>query len=113
LLGKRKFCTTKENESPHAQEIPYQLLPQTLQDAITLTRQLGIQYIWIDALCIVQDDHAEWEVESSKMRDIYSGSSLTIAASDAADASEGCFPSSFDEDGSLNKLGVFLTVGNI
>ena len=110
--GNSNFCTTKENETSHKQELYYELLPQTLQDAITVTRQLDIPYIWIDALCIMQDDHAEWEVESSQMRDVYSGSSLTIAASDAADGSMGCFPPSFDDDGSLNIPGIFLTISN-
>lgn len=47
-------------------------LPQTLKDAIFLTRALGIQYVWIDSLCIVQDDPEEWAIESAKMASIYS-----------------------------------------
>ncbi|TVY89433.1 hypothetical protein LAWI1_G007523 [Lachnellula willkommii] len=110
--GNAKFRTTKENELLHRQELTYEHLPRTLQDAITVTRQLSIPYIWIDALCIVQDDPAEWEIESSKMRDVYLGSSLTIAASDAADVYTGCFPASFDGNGGLDPPDIFF-ISNI
>ncbi|TVY37357.1 hypothetical protein LOCC1_G006339 [Lachnellula occidentalis] len=107
------FCTKKENVTLHKQGLDYEHLPRTLQDAINVTRQLNIAYIWIDALCIVQDDPAEWEVESSRMRDFYSGSSLTIAASDAADGYAGCFPANFDDDAGLEPPGIFFTTSNI
>ncbi|KAK3897222.1 hypothetical protein C8A05DRAFT_19973, partial [Staphylotrichum tortipilum] len=42
-------------------------LPQTFQDAITATAKLGMRYVWIDLLCIVQDDSVEWETQSTKM----------------------------------------------
>jgi len=111
--GRANFCTTKENETLPKQELDYEYLPQTLKDAITVTRRLSIPYIWIDALCIVQDDPAEWEIEASRMRDFYSGSSLTIAASDAVDGYTGCFPASFDDNGGLDPPGIFLTTSNI
>lgn len=111
--GHANFRTTKENETLHKHELIHEHIPPTLQDAITVTRQLNIPYIWIDALCIVQDDPAEWEVESSRMRDFYSGSSLTIAASDAADGYMGCFPANFDDNGGLDPPGVFFTTSNI
>lgn len=50
---------------------------------------MGIQYLCIDALCIVQDDHKDWELESSKMGTIYANSYLTIAASSTSDGSFG------------------------
>ncbi len=37
--------------------IPWQLLPKTFQDAATATKSIGVDYLWIDSLCIVQDDH--------------------------------------------------------
>lgn len=64
-------------------------LPQTLQDAITVTRALGQRYVWIDALCIIQDSPDDWDVESSKMGSVYHGAYLTIAAATASDVSEG------------------------
>jgi hypothetical protein len=64
-------------------------LPQTFRDAIVLTRRLGYEYIWIDALCIIQDDPTDWLRESEKMGDIYTDAVCTIAVHCAADDSEG------------------------
>ena len=64
-------------------------LPQTFVDAVVLTRELGISYLWIDAFCIIQDSDDDWRRESTKMSDIYAGAELTIAASSAASAAEG------------------------
>ncbi|KAF8857790.1 HET-domain-containing protein [Acephala macrosclerotiorum] len=104
--------TTRENENSYRTEITYQLLPPTLQDALTLTRHLHIQFLWIDALRIVQDDHAEWGFEASRMQDIYSGSSVTIAATDAANASAGCISPDSGPDRNLNKTSAFLAISN-
>jgi Heterokaryon incompatibility protein (HET) len=54
-------------------------LPQTFIDAICLTNMLGIRYLWIDSLCIIQDS-AEWSVEAHHMCDVYANSFLNIAA---------------------------------
>jgi hypothetical protein len=60
--------------------LPYSDLPANFQDAITITRRLGIQYIWIDSLCIVQDSKQDWEEQSKKMAAIYRNSTVTISA---------------------------------
>jgi hypothetical protein len=57
-----------------------------------LTLKLGFRYIWIDSLCIVQDDPADWETESSRMAEIYHGAILTLAATSSAGDDEGCCP---------------------
>lgn len=56
-------------------------LPMAFTDAISLTRKLGLRYIWIDSLCIIQDSIADWDIESAKMASIYEQAYLTIAAS--------------------------------
>ncbi|KAI1343092.1 heterokaryon incompatibility protein-domain-containing protein [Xylariaceae sp. FL0016] len=56
-------------------------LPKTFQDAVTITRGLGIQYLWIDSLCIIQKDKADWELEAGRMESVFSGAYCTIAAS--------------------------------
>jgi len=61
-------------------------LPMTFQDAIILARNLGVSYLWIDALCIIQDSKSDWALESAEMSRIYSCSLLTIAASSARDS---------------------------
>ena len=73
------------------EEIKLRLLPQTFRDAIHITRKLGYQYIWIDSLCILQDDQEDWTHESSTMVGIYSNSVLTIAAVWGRDSDTGCF----------------------
>lgn len=81
--------TLKENIASHQEGIDQRALPQTFQDAITVTRYLEIQYLWIDSLCIVQDDSLDWEREAAKMVDVYGLAYLVLAASSAAGGSEG------------------------
>jgi hypothetical protein len=66
------------------------MLPKTFQDAIIISRSIGIRYIWIDSICIVQDSPEDWEKESARMADIYSNSFLTIAATASPDSQVGC-----------------------
>ncbi|KAI0188503.1 heterokaryon incompatibility protein-domain-containing protein [Xylaria flabelliformis] len=70
-------------------EIPEARLPKTFRDAINIARSFGLKYLWIDSLCITQDDLDEWQRESMKMADIYQGSTLNIAATGAEDGSVG------------------------
>ena len=62
-----------------------------MQDAITITRNLGFRYLWVDALSIIQDSKEDWQREASTMRDVYRRATLTIAVSAAEDHSEGIF----------------------
>lgn len=64
-------------------------LPATLQDAIFVTRRLGLRYLWIDAICIIQDSFDDWARESAMMASVYRNAYLTIAAGSASAASEG------------------------
>ncbi|KAI1874275.1 uncharacterized protein JN550_002854 [Neoarthrinium moseri] len=64
-------------------------LPKTFQDAVWLAYQLDIEYIWIDSLCIIQDDIEDWNRESARMDRVYQNSWLNIAADRAADSYEG------------------------
>jgi hypothetical protein len=66
-------------------------LPRTVQYAISFTQDLGIRYLWIDSLCVIQDDISDWERESSRMADIYANTYLNIAATSARTSSDGCF----------------------
>jgi hypothetical protein len=72
-------------------QIPFKELTKTFKDAIHTTRFLGLQYLWIDSLCILQDDPNDWIRESFSMSDVYGGATINIAASGAVDGSEGCF----------------------
>jgi hypothetical protein len=55
-----------------------------------LTRNLGIRYLWINSLCIIQDDRLDWEIECSKMADIYANCTLCISATALANSNGGC-----------------------
>lgn len=83
------FKTTRTNIDRLKQRFSLSDLPKTIQDAIRVTQRLGIPYIWIDALCIVQDDAADWEKESGMMADVYSNAHVTLAALSAAPVTEG------------------------
>ncbi|KAN0091808.1 Heterokaryon incompatibility protein (HET) domain containing protein [Hyaloscypha variabilis] len=85
------ITTTRANLQVHKREIPLNLLPQTFRDAVLLTRRLGIAYIWIDSLCIVQDDNNNWKVESGKMERIYRNAHLTIAATRSSSGAGGLY----------------------
>ncbi|KAH8657388.1 heterokaryon incompatibility protein-domain-containing protein [Tricladium varicosporioides] len=90
--GKLKLTTlTKETLSSFQVQIPDSALSKTFKDAINITRYLGLNYLWVDSLCIIQDDAQDWKTESSLMSDVYSGSHINIAASGAEDGSVGCF----------------------
>jgi hypothetical protein len=76
--------------------IPWELLPRTFQDAVTITRYLGFQYLWIDSLAIIQDSTEDWETEAANMGSIYHSAALVVSATGSADGQGGCF---FDRPG--------------
>ena len=71
--------------------IPQEYLPATFLDAFDATRRLGFRYIWVDSLCIVQDDQNDWKTESVLMSDVYGLSTLNLIAAHAQNGAEGCF----------------------
>lgn len=80
--------TNRSNLSDHLQGIPLNKLPSTVADTIRLCHKLGFQYLWVDRLCIIQDDEKDWAKEASKMCDIYSGSELTISVPICSESSQ-------------------------
>ncbi|KAJ3535962.1 hypothetical protein NM208_g6919 [Fusarium decemcellulare] len=91
----RPLTTTRANLKNHLEGIDFALLPKTFKDAVELTRALGIRYLWIDSLCIIQDDKHDWKSESNKMGAIYQHAAITFAAADAQDSTEGLFVDGF------------------
>jgi len=84
-----RVLTSLENVSQHKIELRVETLPKTFKDAITVCRSTGIQYLWIDSLCIIQDDLEDWEIESEKMGYIFQNAYFTIAASSASHDTDG------------------------
>ncbi|KAH9228212.1 hypothetical protein K456DRAFT_1774835 [Colletotrichum gloeosporioides 23] len=68
-------------------------LPKTFQDTVIVARRLGIRYIWIDCLCIIQDSRDDWEAEAPEMRHVYASAACNIATSASDDADGGLFRS--------------------
>jgi len=82
---------TRDTLEAFQQEIPWAHLCKTFQDAILVTRILGCSYLWINSLCIIQDDEEDWNKESLLMSQVYGSSMLNLAASGAADGSVGLY----------------------
>ena len=77
-------------------------LPATIQDAIIVTRKLGLRYLWVDALCIFQDSTSDKDAEIAKMDQIYQNARLTISAASAEKCQDGFLaPRSWRGDFSL------------
>jgi hypothetical protein len=81
--------TTCKNLEAMTREIPRSQLAQTTLDAIEATQRLGLRYLWVDALCIIQDSDEDKNAEINKMGLIFKNSTLTIAAAIARSAEEG------------------------
>jgi len=85
--------TTSDNLADRCTHISLRELPPLYQDAIDITRRLGHRYLWIDALCILQDSSADWIAESSNMGTIYRNAVLNISADAAPNLDHGIFES--------------------
>ncbi|RWA10239.1 hypothetical protein EKO27_g4884 [Xylaria grammica] len=70
-------------------KIEFGHLPQTVADAIQVCRSLGIRYLWVDALCIIQDDEDDWAKESLEMANVYANSFVTLSILQGASCTSG------------------------
>lgn len=69
----------------------WSILPKTMKDAVTVCRNVGVRYVWIDALCIIQGPDGDFNTEAPRMEAVYAGSTFTIAAAYSKNSDEGCF----------------------
>jgi hypothetical protein len=90
----KQFRTTKRNLNNYKSQIPLREFPTLFQDTIKITRLLGIRYLWIDCLCILQDNNNDWQRECNNMAGIYENSFLTISALLTTHSGQGLFPKS-------------------
>jgi hypothetical protein len=79
-------------------KIPFETLPATYRDAVVVARKLAVRYVWIDALCIVQDDANDWLEQSAIMGNIHVNAICTLAAHSATDDTRGFLDSSLSAD---------------
>ncbi|KAJ4292692.1 hypothetical protein N0V90_009355 [Kalmusia sp. IMI 367209] len=75
----------------HKKMIAWDTLPRTFQEAALFTKSLGVRFLWIDSLCIVQDDASDKLKASQELGGIFGNALLTLAATSAVDPSKGLF----------------------
>lgn len=83
LKCSQRVCTYKGNINQRKAHIPFAELPANFKDAVRVTRALGVRYLWIDSLCIIQKCERDWAAEAGKMESVFSNAYCTIAASSA------------------------------
>ncbi|KAL2192364.1 hypothetical protein P885DRAFT_47879 [Corynascus similis CBS 632.67] len=99
-LSRSNEASEQQSEQIHtypqlAEGVPLRSLPQLVQDVIFVSLELGICYVWIDLLCIYQDEDnvADWQREATLMNRVYSNSFCNISAGDAKGCHESLFAS--------------------
>ncbi|KAF2203010.1 HET-domain-containing protein [Delitschia confertaspora ATCC 74209] len=119
--GHQLLRTTRQHDllTKHKQGIRIATLPRTFQDAVIFTRKLSIRYLWIDSLCIIQDDDNDWKSQAALMADIYKNGLITLAASASSGPDSGLFTSPdpqhlhrqlYDLTGNSDHKGIFYRV---
>lgn len=85
------FCTTPTSLRRHLDQLPVDSprFPSTFRDAIAITRELGLPYLWIDSLCIVQGPGGDFDAEAQRMEDVFAGAYCVLAASGAKAQTDG------------------------
>jgi hypothetical protein len=77
---KDHFMTTRSVLEERKRVIKVEDMPANYRDAVIVARRLEIRYLWIDSLCIVQDEPEDWEREAALMGSIYHNSTITVMA---------------------------------
>lgn len=72
-------CMTTQFDDKDSIPLEWSDLPRTFQDAATFTLHLGIEFLWIDSICIIQGDSKDWNHEAPKMNAVYKNSYVTLA----------------------------------
>ncbi|KAG5761439.1 hypothetical protein H9Q72_010438 [Fusarium xylarioides] len=85
----KQLKTTRDNISQYLRQIPESSLPQVIKDAVAVTRALSIPFLWVDALCILQDDVSDWEHQCDVMEQIYGNAYTAVAAVSSQNCEEG------------------------
>lgn len=83
------YTTTVNNLDQHKGQISIDQLPATFRDAVEVTKELGVPYLWIDSLCIIQDLPGDWDIEAPRMDTVFTSAYCVIAASRATGTSDG------------------------
>ena len=108
-LPNKTFITTHDTIADMKAGFAIERAPATFRDAISITRAVGIRYLWIDSLCIIQHDNADWSREVARMGSVYANAYLTIAAANAKDDNDGFLQPRSD---ALTPLTIISSTGN-
>lgn len=87
--SERHFMTLRSNIERYKQGILFDDFPRMFQDAVKTTRGLGIQYLWIDALCVIFDQEEDFRDMAMTLEEVFSGAYCVLAASRASSQSTG------------------------
>ncbi|KAL7928638.1 heterokaryon incompatibility protein domain-containing protein [Trichoderma chlorosporum] len=87
--GPQPMTTSDNLEEYTTKGLLMSKFPQTIQDAVQVTHNLGQRYLWIDALCIIQDSEQDKARQLGKMHSIYRNSYFTINVACAKSTHEG------------------------
>ncbi|SCO53270.1 related to tol protein [Fusarium fujikuroi] len=87
--ARKQLKTTRDNISQHQRQIPEFSLPQVIKDAVSVTRALSVPFLWVDALCILQDDVSDWENQCAVMERIYGNAYAAVAATFSDNCEQG------------------------
>lgn len=87
--ARTQLTTTTETLSKRLAGISEGEIPPVLKDAIAITRDLGVPYLWIDSLCILQDDTEDWDRQCAQMDKIYGSALVTLFAGSSSSCQEG------------------------
>lgn len=88
-LKANEFQTTQATVASRYEGVDFRQLPRTIKDAVTTTRALGLEYLWVDSLCIIQDDKDDKNREIADMSRIFGNSTITISAARAERCTDG------------------------
>jgi Heterokaryon incompatibility protein (HET) len=102
----RNITTTRDNIASMLTGIPLEVLPQTIKEAVQVTKHLGIDNLWVDSLCIIQDSQEDWIQQAALMCDIYTNATLVLAVHSGSDANSGCLHT---DDSRNTQIATFTT----
>ncbi|KAH7083077.1 heterokaryon incompatibility protein-domain-containing protein [Paraphoma chrysanthemicola] len=89
--GIQPYTLTKSTAAQLASGVSISAFPKTFRDAFTIVRLLELRFLWIDSLCIFQDDLHDWHIEAGSMKDVYGNAACCIGATAAHDSDTGLF----------------------
>ncbi|KAF5010741.1 hypothetical protein FDECE_3096 [Fusarium decemcellulare] len=79
----------RDNMHILSKEISLDLLPATVADALSIVRSCGLHYVWVDALCIIQDDDRDYHREIPRLPSYYQNAAFVLAAASSKNDSQG------------------------